>query len=699
MRLTLRTLLAWIDGVLPPAEQEELGAKVTASPIAPRLVERIHQAVANPTLPSPSGQAVGDDPNAVAEFLDNVLPADRLEDFERACLESQVNLAEVAACHRLLAEITQDPQASAPAAGDDRRRLIRAVAEGLSDESDPLAAEADISEAARAAAAIGSLGDGVGRASTVPAAGRREQPASIGAWLSAVAALALLVVLGLLLVRMIRPPHADDAQLQPEVAIAEPAVVEPAAEPEEQAAVPPPVAEPPAKPAPPVAVALPTMEVAPPADQPAVAAEGPATKPMDEADESLADDEAAAAGDAPPPQGRLLAGDPALKMVARGTESEWRPCLEGEALNAPQELLVPALCYPVVAWSDLRIRLLPGTKAAVSVDADGTPRIEIVFGRGVVWTDNASGGRCGITAGGLSGVATIGPRQPAGIEVLLVHRPGDDPAAMTPGQEARLIATGGIEWRQTQLDGTPAGEPLAGIGPTQAVPRMGGLRWTSAAPSAAGLINPAPEPAWLRQAGPADRTDRAARGAVAAVLRGIAPDHSAIEALRGLAEDRRAENRMAAASTLALAGDYHELVSILCAENPEEQPLREAQWQSLVADTIPLALGRGAHAAARLRQAFATRGPAGRGDELFRLAVGFSPSDLEAGAAEELVAALEDPLLVVRRFAWANLQPLAPEAEARFLYRPDRPASLNEKGVAWWRRRIEAMAGTPPAPP
>ena len=45
MRLTLRTLLAWIDGILPAAEHDELGGKVALSPVAPKLVERISLAI------------------------------------------------------------------------------------------------------------------------------------------------------------------------------------------------------------------------------------------------------------------------------------------------------------------------------------------------------------------------------------------------------------------------------------------------------------------------------------------------------------------------------------------------------------------------------------------------------------------------------------------------------------------------------
>ena len=75
MRLTVRTLLAWIDGVLAPEDQQALGEKVAASGVAPALVERTRAVVGHQGLsaPSPVGRGLADDPNTAAEFLDNVL--------------------------------------------------------------------------------------------------------------------------------------------------------------------------------------------------------------------------------------------------------------------------------------------------------------------------------------------------------------------------------------------------------------------------------------------------------------------------------------------------------------------------------------------------------------------------------------------------------------------------------------------------
>ena len=111
MRLTLRTLLAYLDDILPPAETKELGEKIAASPVASELVDRIRDVMRKRrlTAPDPDGSGGGIEPNLVAEYLDNVLSPERVADVERICLESDVNLAEAAASHQILTLVLGEP--------------------------------------------------------------------------------------------------------------------------------------------------------------------------------------------------------------------------------------------------------------------------------------------------------------------------------------------------------------------------------------------------------------------------------------------------------------------------------------------------------------------------------------------------------------------------------------------------------------
>lgn len=113
MRLTLRTLLAYLDDVLDPAETKEIGQKIQESPVAASLVSRVKEVIRKRRLAAPDvrGKGQGIDANVIAQYLDNTLPADRVADVERICLDSDVHLAEVAACHEILSLVLGEPSA------------------------------------------------------------------------------------------------------------------------------------------------------------------------------------------------------------------------------------------------------------------------------------------------------------------------------------------------------------------------------------------------------------------------------------------------------------------------------------------------------------------------------------------------------------------------------------------------------------
>jgi hypothetical protein len=111
MRLTLRTLLAYLDDALEPAETKEIGRKIQESPVAQVLVSRIKEVMRRRRLGAPDleGPRMGIDPNIVAQYLDNTLPPDQVGEVEKVFLESDQQLAEVAACHQILTIALGEP--------------------------------------------------------------------------------------------------------------------------------------------------------------------------------------------------------------------------------------------------------------------------------------------------------------------------------------------------------------------------------------------------------------------------------------------------------------------------------------------------------------------------------------------------------------------------------------------------------------
>src|SRR6516162_9863225 len=138
MRLTLRTLLAYLDDMLEPSQAAVIGQKVAESETARDLIARIRQVTRRRrlTIPPATGPGARLDANVIAEYLDNVLPGDQLGEVEETCLSSDVHLAEVSACHQILTRVLGEPALIPPTARMRMYRLIQG-AESLPDRKVP----------------------------------------------------------------------------------------------------------------------------------------------------------------------------------------------------------------------------------------------------------------------------------------------------------------------------------------------------------------------------------------------------------------------------------------------------------------------------------------------------------------------------------------------------------------------------------
>lgn len=127
MRLTLRTLLAYLDDTLDPGQAKIIGQKVAESDQARELMEHIKQVTRRRRITTPPANGHGSkiDPNTIAEYLDSAVSAEQAGEVEQICLSSDAHLAEVAACHQILALVLGEPALVPPTAKSRMYGLVK----------------------------------------------------------------------------------------------------------------------------------------------------------------------------------------------------------------------------------------------------------------------------------------------------------------------------------------------------------------------------------------------------------------------------------------------------------------------------------------------------------------------------------------------------------------------------------------------
>lgn len=183
MRLTVRTLLAYLDGVLDAESSEVLAKKINESDFAGNLAARVRDSIGNPQIGSPAVGATHpiEDPNTVAEYLDNVLQAQHVPEVEKVLVDSDVHLSEAAACHQILTLVLSRPANVSPEVRDKMYRLCNqlsndptsaSMAESISDSGvlpNPTASTGTATGVAQDAASGGVQNSAAASASTRPA--------------------------------------------------------------------------------------------------------------------------------------------------------------------------------------------------------------------------------------------------------------------------------------------------------------------------------------------------------------------------------------------------------------------------------------------------------------------------------------------------------------------------------------------------
>jgi hypothetical protein len=722
MRLTLRTLLAYLDGNLEADDAKDIAKKIEESEFATKLVHLIRDCTRRLRLGAPPllGRGLGGDPNSVAEYLEYRLSDDRVPEFEKICFDSEVELAEVASCHQILTLVLGEP-AEIPVQMRERLYALAAQADAPPQQPPP-------APATMKAAVVPPV------VPPAPPVVRRPKP-EVPEYLretrwrwwpvaALVLAAATLTFAGLLLfgpsqlrerVRSLAgapqetaPAEGEDAAKQddhksappkempspapatdaaketerPVVAPQKPAGEDPTAPPAPEPSEPKPAgprSEDAARPSEP-AGAPPAKELAKPAadggldDTPAPSppAEAP---PENSPPPDAPRPQSPAPRDPPESFGRytvqieaLLKFDPASGNWLRVPGNS--PLSKGDRL-----LSLPAFRPTIMLSSNITIQADgPALLELVGWTDQHLPILKVDFGRLLMSTVGRADNSLELQIDSRPSLLTfVDAESTLALEVRRELPPGKDPESGPAPLAANVYAaTGLIRVRD---------------GDAQPVELRAPARW-----SLGGGEQPprADLPPWVNleeQSG----ADRSARNAIDGYLESGKP--AALQLRELTSSDgglgRRREVRALAIESLTFLGDFEPCVAAMNTEN-------ERFFWPLGMEALQAAVARDPQTAKRLRETFQNKRGAEDGAALYRMLWGYSAADLKAGADRELVEALASDSVDFRVMSSLVLQNLTGKTHG---YRPEDREINRRTAYNKWKKEIGRITPRPTPTP
>jgi hypothetical protein len=734
MRLTLRNLLAYMDDLLDPESARIIGQKTEESEFASGLLHRIRDVSRRTKLGAPEviDRKAALDPNTVAEYLDNTLPTDRVTDFEKVCLDSDVELAEVAACHQILTLVLGEPAEVHPESRVRMYHLPETAASQTYVESDePTAGR----ESRRID--IPAISPARHRQPAVPeyllAARRRRRLYYWGVTTAVVLCIALYLGatggLSGLFGGGEKPADLDDQvaaviPAQPELpeksgsfpepsisAEASPSTPKVQAESTGDAAVSPSPtdvaivpsgpamttpdgsAEPQAVPELVVPVTptpgpSPTMDAASETAIPAMPVEpvtlppGPAPDPgqvaavtvpagLPDGRESIAVEPMVPEA---PDQGRDIAQlftPEEMALVTDDWGEQFHRVSNSEPLKTGQHVVSLPTSRPMLLIDGkLHVEMVDGGELLLlPSDENGPLNLDIVYGR-----------------------ALFGPAEGAAPVAVSLHVGG------VVGTLTLADSTSSVAIEVGRADG-PIADPLTR--PAQTTARLwhvlGSFSWTTAggaetsfdSPIAIDLTGsnpnlPSEAPEWVKT----DLTSKLARQASGMLNRALELGEDADMALRENALHRRTEVRDLARQCLSWIEDFKPIVPVL------DDPERYTEWPELI-DLLRGAVRRGPRTAQAVRDAMGVE-YGNRADELYELLWKFDAKELSGEDSKRLVQYLDDKELACRVLSFNNLNRIT---KLGYYYRPEKSELERRPSVKRWADWAERRPGTAPPKP
>lgn len=726
MRLTLRTLLAYLDNILEPAAAQQMAAKIEESQTAADLVHRIRDVTKKVRLAAPAieGKGMGLDANTVAEYLDNTLTSESTPDFEMVCLESDVHLAEVAACHEILSLVLVQPVEIDPATRTKMYNLLSNIE--AHQAKIPTAPTAPLAPVAMAVPQSAAAATAASAAASVDGRAKREVPAYLKSsvdeaamarrgWLLAAVALIALILVGTTFVLAAVPLDSLPEFLRPlantifprEGAVAvvpatqpkpRPTVIPTVSVPESTtsatpsaissptAAVipastatgttpellqPPSAVSPSANPTPsptgiapipPVPTAITTATVPPP-----VAMTTGTAAPISVASATATPVvPAVTSPDLPAkiePVGRVNSAGSQVLLRFDAKTNAWVRLPARETLSVGDRLLALPSYRPQIALGNgLTIDLLGGTLVELRpIDAGGTPGILLLRGRLMAFNVGGTKGALRLENGKAVNTVALTSAE-LGIEYVPRRAVGEDPTTVANSDLALYGKSGQISWWT----------------PTQAESQltMPGQWLITEGAAPAPLPAAATLPTWLTS----DERDLLEKSAADFVELGLRSDKAVSVALREMMTDRRIENVQLALRCLAQIGDYDDFMPLL--RDPTQ---RYSTWERYVLMLVQ-SLDYGPEYAAKVRAALVKQhGPTG--DALYRILWGYSDEQLKSGSAQYLVETLDHADLEYRIFAIWTLCDITAQPPAGYL--PQDPQPKRKSVILKWEQKLK----------
>jgi hypothetical protein len=342
--------------------------------------------------------------------------------------------------------------------------------------------------------------------------------------------------------------------------------------------------------------------------------------------------------------------------------------MAGEVLQSlptyrPQILVAKSAKITLSGESSLKLR---------APDATNVPHIEFAYGKATIVPVGEMGESVKLEAGGRAGVLVFDDADSsAAIEVRRYLPPGADPFTDSAQVVVQIYCvSGGLNWQEPDhaLVSIPAGQGAWFLDKSDV-----------------NVFRVAALPTWTDGRNLSDIERRASKE----LLKFLVVERNLVLSLMEQTNSRQVEVRSLACRALCYLDDCEPALEALGNDQ------FRSYWHALL-DAVQAHLAEGPDQANRVRASLGKLFM-DHAESVFRLLRGYSPDQLSAGGAAELVEHLGSPSMVVRVLAYENLRRITGKT---LQFRPEQRPDLEKSRGRWRKLAEDGQVGyaVPPSP-